>query len=112
MYGRDCFNYVQLRDVKWRLQPEDIIWGESRLNECREKLTDWVIEIAHHCNCSQETLHHAINLMDRCMARQKFKVDVFQLLGVGCFLVATKVIRKYSSHYLALSFTQLSFYFL
>ena len=89
MYGRDIFNYIRHRDAKFVVH-----LGDSNLRDSREHLVDWLISVAHHYRCSQETVCHTINILDRCLAKEDFKKKYLQLLGITAFLIATKVINK------------------
>ena len=59
----------------------------------RKKLLDWLLSIAHHFNCSQETLYFAIDIFDRYLALpgMNIKIHNIQLIGITCYFMATKV---------------------
>ena len=90
-YGRQIFQYVQERDAKFSVSLNDLHDTEPKLRERREHLLDWLVSVAHHFRCSQETLYHTVDLIDRCLTKATIKTKLLQLLGVAAFLIATKV---------------------
>ena len=92
--------YVNMRDAALRLAPEDILKDDPLLADRRERLTEWLIEIAHYFKCSQDTLYHSINLLDRALAIKTFRREVLQLVGITCFLIATKVVHYHDRMYI------------
>ena len=63
-YGRDHHNYLEKLQMELRPCKESIM--ESIEDEkCRKKLVEWLIHVAHHFKCSQETIYHTIDLLDR-----------------------------------------------
>jgi hypothetical protein len=91
-YGRDIFNYVLVRDAKYIVTTDDIISKEDpKIEDRREHLVDWLISVSHFFKCSQETLYHTVDIVDRCLSKAKFKTEYLQLMGVASFFLATKL---------------------
>ena len=67
----------------------------------RKKLLDWLLSIAHHFNCSQETLYFAIDIFDRYLALPgiNIKIHDIQLIGITCYFMATKVYMHFIYKY-------------
>jgi len=92
IYGRDIFNYVLTRDARYVVTTKDISNdADPKLHDRRESLVDWLMSVAHHHKTSQETFYHTVDILDRCLAKTKFKPEHLQLLGVASFLIATKL---------------------
>jgi len=91
-YGRDIFNYVLIRDAKYIVTSDDIISKDDpKIEERREHLVDWLISVCHYFKCSQETVYHTVDIVDRCLSKAKFKTEYLQLMGVTSFFLATKL---------------------
>jgi len=92
IYGRDIFNYVLTRDARYAVTRKDISTdADPKIDDRRESLVDWLMSVAHHHKTSQETFYHTVDILDRCLAKTKFKPEHLQLLGVASFLIATKL---------------------
>jgi len=70
---------------------KDISSDVDAIEDLREYLVAWLISVAHHYKCSQETLYHTIDILDRCLLKAKFKAEHLELLGITSFLLATKL---------------------
>lgn len=91
-YGRDIFNYVLIRDAKYIVTTDDIInKDDPKIEDRREHLVDWLISVSHYFKCSQETLYHTVDIVDRCLSKARFKTEYLQLMGVASFFLATKL---------------------
>ena len=89
-YGRDHHHYLEKLQTELRSCKESII--ESIEDEkFRKKLVEWLLHVAHHFKCSQETFYHTVDLLDRFLSCKKVKKEHLQLVGIGCYLIATKV---------------------
>ena len=73
----------------------------SEINETmRSILVDWLICVCSKFKCTEHTLHLTITLIDKyCIAKPQsvFKKN-YQLIGVVCFYIATKIEEVYSPH--------------
>lgn len=57
----------------------------------RSILIDWMIEVLFKFKMRQETLYMTVNLLDRYLSQRQVTRQHFQLVGVACILIATKV---------------------
>ena len=103
-YGKETFDYYQLRDDHFRLKTDDLLGYQGHLIfERRKRLVEWLIHVAHHNKCSQQTFYHTVDILDRSLSRKKFRPESIQLLGITSFFIASKVyinlFIQYSSSY-------------
>jgi len=93
-YGRDHHHYLEKLQTELRPCKESII--ESIEDETfRKKLVEWLLHVAHHFRCSQETFYHTVDLLDRFLSSKKVKKEHLQLVGIACYLIATKLDEYY-----------------
>ena len=91
-YGQDIFNYKLNQDIETTTNMT-MAPLSPRMAESRKKLFEWLVSLAHHYNCSQETLYFTIDIFDRYLAVPgiTIKNPDIQLIGVACYVMATKV---------------------
>ena len=91
-YGQVISNYKLNQDLESTKNLKKVPLS-SRMADGRKKLLDWLLSIAHHFNCSQETLYFAIDIYDRYLALPgiNIKIQDIQLIGITCYFMATKV---------------------
>ena len=89
-YGRDHHNYLENLQTIIRPCKESIIESIED-DKFRKKLVEWLIHVAHHFKCSQETVYHTIDLLDRFLSVKQVAKEALQLFGMACYLIATKV---------------------
>ncbi len=51
---------------------------------------EWLSYVNHHFNQSNETLFLCINIMDRYISKKQISLDIYQLVGIASFLIASK----------------------
>lgn len=77
-----------------RLRPSPINYMESVQQSLtpamRGILIDWLVEVAEEYELSSETLFLAVNYLDRFASKNLVDRRKFQLVGVGCMLIASK----------------------
>ena len=56
----------------------------------RGVVIEWLSYINHFFNQSNETLFMCINIMDRYTSKKKFSLNIYQLVGISSFLIASK----------------------
>ena len=95
VFGADIDRYVRTRELEYEVSENDIIKSDIKLVTRRCHLTEWLISVAHHFRCGQETLYYTIDLLDRTLAAETFKPDELQLVGITAFLIATKLEEYY-----------------
>ncbi|XP_072014306.1 G2/mitotic-specific cyclin-B-like [Amphiura filiformis] len=62
----------------------------------RSVLLDWLMQVQAHLNLKDETLHLAARLIDKFQTRHPIDLDRFQLVGVGCLLLAAKYEERFA----------------
>ena len=95
LYGRDIDGYVRKRELEYEVSENDIIKTDVKLVSRRKHLTEWLISVAHHFRCCQETIYYTIDLLDRTLAAKTYKPEFLQLIGVTSFLIASKLEEYY-----------------
>ena len=67
------------------------IQDKNHLNEKhRAVVVEWLSNINHHFNLSNETLFMSVNIMDRFTSKKKIFLDIYQLVGIASYLIASK----------------------
>ena len=56
----------------------------------RSVVIEWLSYISHHFSLSNETLFMCINIMDRYISKKKISLDIYQLVGITSYLIASK----------------------
>ena len=56
----------------------------------RGVVVEWLSYINHYFNQSNETLFMCINIMDRYISKKKISLDIYQLVGISSYLIASK----------------------
>ena len=56
----------------------------------RGVVIEWLSYINHYFNQSNETLFMCINIMDRYISKKKISLDIYQLVGISSYLIASK----------------------
>lgn len=89
-YANEIFVTYREQEATFRPAPnymsfqEDLRWG------MRSVLVDWIIDVHFKLNLLQETLHLAVNLIDRFLSVRVVSIGKLQLVGVSGLLVASK----------------------
>ena len=61
----------------------------------RGMLVDWLMQVQHYLKLGQETLYHAIGLLDHILEIRDVDPDKLQLVGVTTLLLASKLEEYY-----------------
>lgn len=56
----------------------------------RGVVIEWLSYVNHFFNQSNETLFMCINIMDRYISKKKISLNIYQLVGISSFLIASK----------------------
>ena len=56
----------------------------------RGVVIEWLSYINHYFNQSNETLFMCINIMDRYISKKRISLDIYQLVGISSYLIASK----------------------
>lgn len=92
-YSRDIIRYAQVQNDKNKVDFKKMAdLSGSKIHDRRDHLVEWMVAVAHCFDCSQQTLYHTIDLMDRVLERSPVPKENLQLLGITSFFLATKVI--------------------
>ena len=62
----------------------------------RGVVIEWLSYINHHFRQSNETLFLCVNIMDRYISKKQISLDIYQLVGIASFLIASKYEDTYS----------------
>ena len=62
----------------------------------RGVVIEWLSYINHHFSQSNETLFLCVNIMDRYISKKQISLDIYQLVGIASFLIASKYEDTYS----------------
>jgi G2/mitotic-specific cyclin-B2 len=84
--------YVYLRELEERFAPSaTYMEGQTHITPAmRTILVDWIVEVHGRFKLVQETVFLTIHIMDRALERMVVPRSKLQLLGLGCFLIASK----------------------
>ena len=74
-YSKNIFQIQDTRDINERH---------------RGVVVEWLSYINHYFNQSNETLFMCINIMDRYISKKKISLEIYQLVGISSFLIASK----------------------
>jgi len=104
-YAPHVMHYVRAEDVAYAQMENYTLWklldyNQKKSLKVRETLMDWIIEVLHYYNGSQEALYNTIHLIDRYVHTTEGTLansDV-QLVGVAAVLIATKLEEYYAAN--------------
>lgn len=65
----------------------------------RAILVDWLVDVSVHFNVMSETLHYAVNYIDRTLADMQVEKTKLQLVGVACMKIADVFNEKSKEYY-------------
>lgn len=60
----------------------------------RSILVDWLVEVVDDYELSFESLHLAINYVDRYLSAKVLPKIFLQLLGISCLLISSKFVER------------------
>jgi hypothetical protein len=94
LYNREYFEEIMeyLCDLEKKERP-DTRYMDKQQNvdvQMRTILIDWLVEVVAEYNLTTQSLHLAVNYIDRFMSRRNVARETLQLLGVTALLVAAK----------------------
>lgn len=65
--------------------------NSKEINERHRKVViEWLSYINHYFGNKSETLFMSINLMDRYISLKTISLNIYQLVGIGCYLISSK----------------------
>lgn len=65
----------------------------------RSILVDWLVDVSMHFEVMSETLHFAINYIDRALSRVVVDKNKLQLVGVSCMKIADVFNERSKEYY-------------
>ncbi|KFK42133.1 hypothetical protein AALP_AA2G215400 [Arabis alpina] len=88
-----CDIFEHLRETEVKKRPALDYMERIQLNinaSMRSILIDWLVEVAEEYRLLPETLHLAVNYLDRYLSGNVITKQNLQLLGVTCMMIAAK----------------------
>lgn len=65
----------------------------------RSILVDWLVDVSVHFEVMGETLHYAINYIDRTLSKLVIEKNKLQLVGVACMKIADVFNERSKEYY-------------
>ncbi|KRX01875.1 Cyclin-like protein [Pseudocohnilembus persalinus] len=96
-YQVSIFSYLRFNQ-KQITNPQYMNSQTSITSDMRAILYDWLIKVHIKFKLVDECLFMAINLIDRYLEKTKISRDKFQLLGITCLFISSKVEEIYPPH--------------
>ncbi|XP_048848810.1 cyclin-O isoform X1 [Brienomyrus brachyistius] len=94
-YGESCYNIQKLNETDFI--PINYMSRQPQVTaEARCRLVSWLIPVHRYFRLSFESCCLAVNIMDRFLSTTPVASDCFQLLGITCLLIASKLVEVYS----------------
>ncbi|XP_052211978.1 G2/mitotic-specific cyclin-B2-like [Dreissena polymorpha] len=95
-YAQDIIDYLQAVERRFSFPTNFLSDKKSEVSpQMRSVLMDWLIQVQVHQELSQYTLHLCANLIDKFLAHTKIQLNVLQLLGITCLLLAAKFHERF-----------------
>ena len=90
-----------MRECEIRLMPiPNFIMQQQHITDnMRSILVDWLVDVSVHFEVMSETLHFAINYIDRALSRLQIEKNRLQLVGVSCMKIADVFNEKSKEYY-------------
>lgn len=90
-----------MRSQEQRLRPAaNFMTRQQSISEnMRAILVDWLVDVSVHFNVMSETLHYAVNYIDRALAQMQVEKTKLQLVGVACMKIADVFNEKSKEYY-------------
>uniref|UniRef100_A0A3Q2ZU04 G2/mitotic-specific cyclin-B2 n=1 Tax=Kryptolebias marmoratus TaxID=37003 RepID=A0A3Q2ZU04_KRYMA len=90
-YAEDIHQILRKSEVSFRAKPDCLERHPEITNGMRVILVDWLVEVVQEYKLSSETLHLAVNYLDRFLSCTAFiKQGKLQLVGTAALLIAAK----------------------
>ncbi len=94
----DVHEYLLSVELELSTRPEYLEVHQPHITaKMRSILVSWIVLVHYKRRLEPETLHLAVNIMDRYLAKEKITKKKLQLLGVACLLIASKFIDAYNA---------------
>jgi len=96
-YSADVFEYLVSRGEEF-LIPENYLKCGGVTEKMRNTLVDWIIQVQHYLRLCQETLYHAVAILDTVLHRRDVDPKRLQLMGIASLLLASKLEEYYPAN--------------
>lgn len=91
-YFDEMYENFLLDEKNSKINPRYMEAIQGDINEnMRAILVDWLIEVHYQYNFKRKTLFQAIYILDLYLSKKTIERIKFQLLGIACLLIASKV---------------------
>jgi len=96
-YSADVFKYLVSRGDEF-LVPEDFLKCGGVTEKMRNTLVDWIIQVQHYMQLCQESLYHAVAILDMVLHKRDVDPERLQLVGIASLLLASKLEEYYPAN--------------
>jgi len=95
------FISYQLHNNEMRLMPVKNFMSVQKCvtDNMRSILVDWLVDVSVHFEVMSETLHFAINYIDRTLSKIEVEKSKLQLVGVSCMKIADVFNERSKEYY-------------
>jgi len=89
-YFQDIYLYLKESEMKHLPKPNYMAKQNDITHSMRSILIDWLVEVGEEYKLQTETLHLAINYIDRFLSYMAVQRSKLQLVGTACMFIAAK----------------------
>ncbi|XP_068600393.1 cyclin-A1 [Brachionichthys hirsutus] len=90
-YTEEIYQHLREREMRFRPRPAFLRHHPEITDDMRAVLVDWLAEVGQEYKLHSETLHLAVNYLDRFLSRTKcVERNKLQLVGTAALLTAAK----------------------
>lgn len=89
-YAQDIYQYLRNSEVKHLPKSNYMAKQGDITHAMRSILIDWLVEVGEEYKLQTETLHLAINYIDRFLSYMAVQRSKLQLVGAACMFIAAK----------------------
>jgi len=90
-YFPEFVRYLRHREVQWVHSQKKIVGDRTDISSNRALLMSWLLEVALHFHISQETIYHAVGMIDGTLAMRDVDNAHLQLVAITSLLIAAKL---------------------
>jgi len=89
-YAQDIYKYLKDTEVKHLPKGNYMVKQTDITHSMRSILIDWLVEVSEEYKLQTETLHLAVNYIDRFLSYMAVQRSKLQLVGAACMFIAAK----------------------
>jgi len=89
-YAQDIYRYLRDSEVKHLPKSNYMAKQGDITHAMRSILVDWLVEVGEEYKLQTETLHLAVNYIDRFLSYMAVQRSKLQLVGAACMFIAAK----------------------